>query len=69
MEKVLEFAKTIIKNKKGNNTIGVDATCGRGKDTLFLANIFKEVYAFDIQDEAIESTKELLKEYKIPIYN
>ena len=63
MEKVLEFAKTIIKNKKGNNIIAVDATCGRGNDTLFLASLFKEVYAFDIQDEAISSTMILVKDY------
>ena len=63
MEKVLEFAKTIINNKKGNKETAIDATCGRGNDALFLAPLFKEVYAFDIQEEAISSTKELLKDY------
>lgn len=63
MEKVLDFAKTIIKNKQGNKHIGVDATCGRGNDTLFLAEHFSQVFAFDIQDEAIKSTEALTKDY------
>jgi tRNA G37 N-methylase Trm5 len=43
----------------------VDATAGRGRDTLFLCNLVgKEghVFAFDIQKDAIESTKERLKQ-------
>lgn len=46
--------------------IVVDATAGRGKDTLFLADCVGpkgKVYAFDIQKAAIESTRELLIEY------
>lgn len=41
----------------------IDATAGRGRDTLFLCELVGEsgkVFAFDIQEEAIESTKELL---------
>jgi tRNA G37 N-methylase Trm5 len=41
----------------------IDATAGRGKDTLFLCRLVGEeghVYTFDIQKEAIESTRELL---------
>lgn len=37
----------------------LDATCGNGHDTLFLANLVGPngtVYAFDIQEEAIEHT-------------
>ena len=63
MDKVLEFAKTLIKTKEGLFNIAIDATCGRGNDTLFLLGLFKEVYAFDIQEEAISSTKELTKDY------
>lgn len=42
----------------------VDATAGRGRDTLFLAKCVGQtgkVYAFDIQEEAVHSTKKLLK--------
>lgn len=41
----------------------IDATCGRGRDTLYLARMVGsggKVYAFDVQDEAITSTRELL---------
>ena len=37
--------------------ICVDATCGNGNDTLFLAERTKKVYAFDIQKQAIDNTK------------
>lgn len=43
----------------------VDATCGNGKDTLFLARLVGEqgrVYAIDIQPKAITNTKKLLEE-------
>lgn len=52
--------------KKGDKV--VDATCGRGNDTLFLSRLVGEkgkVYAFDVQDEAIESTYLLLKTYDL----
>ncbi|MFC4558585.1 class I SAM-dependent methyltransferase [Virgibacillus kekensis] len=38
----------------------IDATCGNGHDTTFLAKLVGEtghVYGFDIQDQAIENTK------------
>lgn len=43
----------------------VDATAGRGRDTLMLCQIVGEsgqVYAFDIQEDAIESTRTRLIE-------
>lgn len=43
----------------------IDATAGRGFDTAFLCEIVGEegeVLAFDIQEEAVNSTKALLKE-------
>lgn len=41
--------------------VSVDATCGNGHDTLWLAQKSKKVYAFDIQPEALKITEELLK--------
>ncbi len=38
----------------------VDATCGRGNDTVWLAARCRRVYAFDIQPEAIAATREAL---------
>ncbi|MDP2814170.1 MAG: class I SAM-dependent methyltransferase [Erysipelotrichaceae bacterium] len=40
-----------------SNTIAIDATAGNGVDTVFLANICREVIAFDISKQAIENTK------------
>ncbi|QJS36351.1 rRNA methylase [Streptococcus pneumoniae] len=38
----------------------VDATMGNGHDTLFLAKLAKQVYAFDIQKQALKKTQERL---------
>lgn len=43
----------------------VDATCGRGRDTLFLARLVGaagRVWAFDVQEEALAATRTLLEE-------
>lgn len=43
----------------------VDATAGNGKDTLFLAGLVGpdgQVYAFDIQEKALQTTRALLDE-------
>lgn len=48
---------------KGDTVI--DATAGRGRDSLFLSELVGDtghVYAFDIQQEAIDSTRALLEE-------
>ena len=44
----------------------VDATCGNGFDTVFLASWVSEaVYAFDIQDIAIKNTQHKLQELNL----
>lgn len=58
-EIIHEFLDEIIKP----NWICVDMTAGRGYDTKKLAELAQQVICFDIQPEAIESTKELTKEY------
>ncbi len=48
--------------KEGDSVI--DATCGTGQDTLFLAGLTGRsgrVLAFDIQEQAIETTRKLLQ--------
>lgn len=66
MDKVLTFAKKLLKNKIDKNSIVVDATCGNGHDTLFLAkSSAKKVYAFDIQQQAITNTKKLLNDHNV----
>lgn len=41
-------------------TTALDATCGNGHDTLYLADLAEQVYAFDIQPQAIRATAERL---------
>ena len=50
------------------NYIAIDATAGNGHDTLFLArhiDNFGQVFAFDIQKQAIDNTCKRLKEAKL----
>lgn len=62
----LEIAKKFWKiHLKGKGTV-LDATCGNGKDTLFLAQeIFQnndsQLIALDVQTPALQNTKKLLK--------
>ncbi|MCB1085237.1 MAG: class I SAM-dependent methyltransferase [Chlamydiia bacterium] len=43
----------------------VDATCGNGHDTAFLAGLgLSHIYACDIQEKALEMTKKRLKGFK-----
>jgi len=62
--KITELSHELLAKTK-NARIAIDMTCGNGQDTIFLAEISKEVYAFDIQEIAINNTKRLLKENKI----
>lgn len=66
MDKVLTFAKKIITPILDKNSLVIDATCGNGNDTLFLAKSpVKKVYSFDIQQLAIDRATKLLKENDI----
>lgn len=61
----LKLSHQIIKNHVKKGSICVDATMGRGRDTLLLCNLTGaegKVFAFDIQKEAVESTSKLLNE-------
>ncbi len=56
--------KLIIERVKPGD-ICIDATAGRGNDTLFLAKLVGDtghVTAFDIQQDAVDSTRRLLEE-------
>jgi len=61
----LEIIHRILRDHIKPGDICIDATAGRGKDTLFLAGLVGEngrVTAFDIQEEAVNSTRALLCE-------
>lgn len=59
--------KNIVKNYVKNKRVAVDCTLGRGNDAIFLSSIFEKVYAFEIQQEAIDDFKK--KNSDITIFN
>jgi len=59
----VSMAKLMISSRIKEGDVVVDATMGNGHDTLFLARrvgLSGRVYAFDIQEQAIDNTKALL---------
>ena len=66
LQGIIPFAHDQLSRVVKNGDIVVDATCGNGNDTLFLSNLVESdgtVYAFDIQQQAIETTRQLLNEH------
>jgi Putative rRNA methylase len=60
----IELAQRYWKEIVGPQDIVIDATCGNGHDTLFLARLNpKMLYAIDIQSQAIEETSKQLQQY------
>ena len=62
MKKPLEMAHDFLAQVITPEDIVVDATMGNGYDTLFLAKLAKQVYAFDIQEQALEKTSQRIQE-------
>lgn len=61
----LDIIHKVLREHIKPGDICIDATAGRGKDTLFLAGLVGDsgqVTAFDIQEAAVESTRALLHE-------
>jgi tRNA A58 N-methylase Trm61 len=62
----LEIVKNFMKNCISDGSIALDCTVGNGNDTLLLAKLVGssgKVYGFDIQNLAIENTRNLLNEH------
>lgn len=60
MLKPLEMAHTWLEEIICTGDITVDATMGQGFDTEFLARLGSKVFAFDVQQLALDMTKERL---------
>lgn len=61
----LDISKRVIAAHVKEGDLCIDATAGRGNDTAFLCELTGErglVTAFDIQQEALDSTERLLSE-------
>ena len=61
MKRPLELAHDFLAQVITKDDVVVDATMGNGHDTLFLAKLAKQVYAFDIQEQALEKTNQRLQ--------
>jgi predicted methyltransferase len=65
LERILPFARSLLKKAVNPGAKVIDATVGNGHDTVFLAELVGEaghVYGFDIQEEAITKTENKLRE-------
>lgn len=62
MKDILVFAKEILQERLPKDGTFVDFTMGNGHDTLYFANYCSEghVYAFDVQQMALDNTRKLL---------
>ena len=59
LERVIQYAQTLLRQAIDEGDIAVDATAGNGHDTVFLAELVGPngyVYAFDVQKEAVDAT-------------
>ena len=60
----LQLIHTVVEGHLGAGGTAIDATAGRGYDTAFLCRLVGaegKVVALDIQEEAVESTRALLR--------
>ena len=62
MLRPVQMAHWMLSEVIGTGDIAVDATMGNGWDTAFLAELTDKVYAFDVQEAALNSTQEFLQE-------
>ncbi|MGI2326289.1 class I SAM-dependent methyltransferase [Planococcus sp. YIM B11945] len=66
LQRVLPFTKSLLEFAVASGDTVIDATAGNGHDTLFLAELTGptgKVYAFDIQEQAIASTRQRVDGY------
>ena len=63
IKNITEFALYLVQGYVSEGDVVVDATCGNGYDTLRLAQLSPaKLYAFDIQQEAVDATRKRLCE-------
>lgn len=64
---IIDYSHELLKTSITEGEVAIDATCGNGNDTLVLSQIVGDsghVYAFDIQEQAIQNSKQLLAEHE-----
>lgn len=68
LQTALRFSHTLLKEIISAGDTVVDATMGNGNDTLFLAQLVGEkgqVYAFDIQPQALHNSQQKLTDHHL----
>ena len=71
LNKVTEVNKVFIDKIVNTGDTVIDATMGNGYDTLYLAKLVGnagKVYAFDVQEEALKSTKKKVERDNLQCY-
>jgi len=64
MKRIIPYAHELLQEIVQDGDITIDATCGNGHDTLLLSQLVGNngtVHSFDIQEQAINNTSNLLK--------
>ncbi|MBQ8292600.1 MAG: methyltransferase domain-containing protein [Bacilli bacterium] len=72
MAKITDIAHLFLKEHLKVGDTAIDATCGNGHDTLYLAKLVGQtgiVHAYDIQEQAIINSKELTKDFNNIIFH
>lgn len=68
LQRVLQYTKALLADTVVVGDSVVDATAGNGHDTSFLAELVGDtghVYAFDVQQQAVDATKSRLAESQL----
>ena len=65
---VVPFVHSILDERLQKDHITIDATIGNGNDTLFLAQRTQKVYGFDVQENALTQTENLLSQHELTNY-
>lgn len=60
MQRPIHLSHAFLAEVLDKEAIAVDATMGNGNDTAFLAGLAGQVYAFDVQEQALLKTRERL---------
>ncbi len=60
-KRLIPFTHRVLEEIVTKDDLVVDATAGNGHDTAFLAKHAAHVFAFDVQDEALKSTRTRLE--------
>ncbi|SES63373.1 Putative rRNA methylase [Salinibacillus kushneri] len=68
LKRVLTYSHELLQQTVKPGDFVIDATAGNGNDTLMLAKLVGDtghVLSFDIQEKAIENTRELLRKHNM----